>query len=63
MTPGQFLVADLAVGAELFDRMQATIEVSREHADFFTRNMCALLAELRECLVVYQPDSMRQGWF
>jgi hypothetical protein len=63
MSLGQFLVGDFQVGCELFDRMQANIEVSREHASMFIQNMCAILAELREALVVYQPDSMRQGWF
>jgi HK97 family phage major capsid protein len=60
---GDFLVGDFQVGCELFDRMQSTVEVSREHADFFVKNMCAVLAELREALVVFQPDAFRQGAF
>jgi HK97 family phage major capsid protein len=63
MTAGHFLVGDFMNGCELFDRMEATVEVSREHSDFFIRNMIAVLAELRECLVVYQPDSIRYGAF
>lgn len=63
MAIGQFLVGDFQVGCELFDRMQSTVEISREHASFFIMNMCAILAELREAFIVYQPDSMRQGWF
>lgn len=32
----------------LYDRMQGTLAVSNQHADFFIRNLIAILAEIRE---------------
>jgi len=63
MTAGNFLVGDFQNGAELFDRQQASVEISREHESFFVKNMIAVLAELREALVIYQASSMRKGAF
>ena len=63
MNSGDFLVGDFVQGAELFDRQQASIEISREHASFFTSNMVAILAEERISLAVYQPDAFRTGSF
>ena len=39
----------------LWDREQATISVSDSHADFFIRNMVAILAELRAAMGVIRP--------
>ncbi len=61
MDEGDFLVADLANCAELFDRMQSSVEISREHASMFVENMCAILAEERLALVVYQPSGIVSG--
>src|SRR5450759_667620 len=47
----------------LYDRMSAILEASREHSDFFTRNLVALLCELREALVVPDPLAVVAGTF
>lgn len=51
----QGLVGSFATGAAVWDRADATIEVSREHSDFFTKNMLAVLAEERLCVTVFAP--------
>lgn len=41
--------------AKVWDRMQATIMMSDSHADFFIRNMIAVLCELRAAFGVKRP--------
>lgn len=41
--------------AVLWDREQAGISVSDSHADFFTRNLVAILAELRAAFGIFRP--------
>ena len=41
----------------LWDREQATITVSDSHADFFIRNMVAILCELRAAMGVIRPTA------
>ena len=60
--PGNFLVGD-ATGAVLYDRQQSTVEISREHADFFTKNMVAILAEERLALAVLDHAAFCYGAF
>ena len=43
--------------AILWDREQASITVSDSHADFFVRNMVAILAELRAAFGVLKPNA------
>lgn len=43
--------------AVLWDREQATIQVSDSHADFFVRNLVAVLAELRAAFGVIRPTA------
>jgi len=43
--------------AVLWDRQQASITVSNSHADFFIRNMVAILAEMRAAFGVIQPSA------
>jgi Phage capsid family. len=43
--------------AVLWDRQQATISVSNSHANFFVRNMVAILAEMRAAFGVLQPSA------
>lgn len=64
MAAGSFLVGDFSTaGAELWDRMQSQVEVSREHSDFFTRNLCAIMAEERLSLTVYANAAFVAGQF
>lgn len=43
--------------AVLWDREAATIAVSDSHADFFTRNLVAILAEMRAAFGVIRPSA------
>jgi HK97 family phage major capsid protein len=43
--------------AVVWDREQASIQVSDSHADFFIRNMVAILAELRAAFGVIRPSA------
>jgi HK97 family phage major capsid protein len=43
--------------AALWDRQQASITVSNSHANFFIRNMVAILAEMRAAFGVLQPNA------
>jgi HK97 family phage major capsid protein len=47
----------------LYDRWEARVEVSTEHADFFTRNLVAVLAEERIGLAVKRPTALIYGDF
>lgn len=58
---GKFLLGNFAMGADIYDREQATIEVSREHSDNFTKNMVTILAEERIALVVYRTQAFITG--
>ena len=63
MAESQFLVGAFAMAAMVWDRNDATIEISREHADFFVRNMAALLCEERLALTVFRSDALIFGGF
>jgi hypothetical protein len=41
----------------LWDREQASITISDSHANFFIRNMVAILAEMRAAFGVIQPNA------
>jgi HK97 family phage major capsid protein len=57
VTAGSVYVADWRLCA-LWLRQDATIYVSDSHADFFTRNMIAILAELRAAFSLIRPLAM-----
>ena len=42
----------------LWDREQATVQVSDSHSDFFIRNMVAILAEMRAAFGCVQPNAL-----
>lgn len=44
--------------AVLFDREQVTIQATDSHADFFTRNLVAILAEMRAGFGVTKPSAI-----
>lgn len=54
---GTGLVADFRQ-AVLWDREQAAIQVSDSHADFFIRNLVAILAEMRAAFGVLRPKAI-----
>ena len=62
MAQGHFLVGcGTADCVEVRDRMETTVDVSTEHADFFTKNLIAIRAECRLALVVKRPSSFVYG--
>jgi HK97 family phage major capsid protein len=63
MAESQFLVGAFAMAAMIWDRNDATVEISREHSDFFVRNMAALLCEERLALTVFRSDALIFGGF
>ena len=56
-----FLVGAFALAAEIWDREDANVRISEHHADFFIRNLVALLAEERLALVVYRATALITG--
>jgi HK97 family phage major capsid protein len=64
MASGSFLVGSgNSVASEIRDRMEMQVEVSTEHADYFTKNLVAVRAEKRVALVVKRPNSYVNGSF
>lgn len=59
----EFMLGDFARAARLYDRQQATVEVATQHADFFTRNLVAILAEERIALTINRPTMLIIGTF
>jgi HK97 family phage major capsid protein len=60
---GTFLVGAFAQGAQIFDRQQATLEMSRHDGTNFTKNMITVLAEERLALAVYRAQAFVSGSF
>jgi len=58
---GKFLVGAFRMAAAIWDRWDATIELSREHQDFFIKNMVAILCEERLALTVFRPLALVYG--
>jgi HK97 family phage major capsid protein len=61
MARGQFLAGNFAMAAAIWDRNSATVELSREHSDFFVKNLVAILVEERLALTVFQPLALVYG--
>lgn len=63
ITAGTFLVGAFAMGAQIWDRQQASVMVSLENSDNFVKNMVTILAEERLALTVYRPAAFISGTF
>lgn len=63
MAQGQFLCGAFDIAATIWDRMNATVDISREHSDFFTRNLVAIRVEERLALTVYNQLALVYGGF
>jgi HK97 family phage major capsid protein len=61
MTRGKFMCLDAPRTGYVVDREDATFRIAEQHADFWIRNMCALLCEERVALIVEQPSAMVYG--
>lgn len=61
ITAGTFLTGDFQQAADYWVREDALVRISESHSDFFTKNMIAILAELRSMLTVYRPTLLVKG--
>lgn len=59
----KFLTGAFRLGAQVFDRWQARVEVATENEDDFVKNMVTVLAEERLALAVYRPEAFVYGDF
>lgn len=59
----KFLAGAFKLGAQIFDRWQARVEVATENEDDFVKNMVTILAEERLALAVYRPEAFVYGDF
>jgi len=58
---GTFLAGAFMMGAQIWDRMDAAVQISYEDGDNFKKNMATLLAEERLALTVYRAASFISG--
>lgn len=63
MTADKFLVGAFQLGAQIFDREDATVEISTEDSDNFRKNLVTIRAEQRLALAVYRPEAFIKGDF
>lgn len=61
ISSGTCLLGSFAMGAEIRDREQATVEMSLEDSTNFQKNMVTIRAEERIALVVYRTESFITG--
>lgn len=61
LTAGTFLTGAFDLGASIYDREEMSIRASDQHADFFVRNLVAILCEERMALVVYRGAAFVTG--
>lgn len=63
MTIDKFLVGAFQLGAQIFDRQDATVEISTEDSDNFRKNLVTVRGEERLALAVYRPEAFIKGDF
>lgn len=63
MTIDKFLVGAFQLGAQIFDREDANVELSTEDSDNFRKNLVTIRAEERLALAVYRPEAFVKGDF
>ena len=59
----KFLTGAFKLGAQLFDRWAARVEVATENEDDFIKNLLTILGEERVALAVYRPEAFVYGDF
>ena len=57
----KFLTGAFRLGAQVFDRWQARVEIATENEDDFVKNLVTVLAEERLALAVYRPQAFIYG--
>lgn len=60
---GTFTVGGFDMASQVWDRMNATVEVSRDDRDNFVKNMLTILCEERLALAHYRPAAIIKGTF
>lgn len=60
---GTFTVGGFDLASQVWDRMDATVEVSREDRDNFVKNMLTILCEERLTVAHYRPTAIIKGTF
>lgn len=63
ITANYFLGGNGSMAAQIWDRQDAAIELSREDGDNFKKNMVTILCEERLALTVYRPTALVKGQF
>lgn len=63
MPRGKYLLGDFGGSSMLWDRQQATVELTDSHKDRFVRNMLTILIEARLAFEVTRPAAFRTGTF
>lgn len=63
MAAGSFLTGAFRLGAQIFDRQDARVEISTEDSTNFRQNLVTILAEERLALAVYRPTAFVKGTF
>lgn len=59
----KFLTGAFQLGAQVFDRWAARVEIATENEDDFIKNLVTILAEERLALAVYRPEAFIFGDF
>ncbi|MDP2010634.1 MAG: phage major capsid protein [Phenylobacterium sp.] len=63
MTQGTFMAGAFSQGAQIFDRQEATVEISTEDSDNFRKNLVTVRAEERLAFVIKHPEAFVKGTF
>jgi HK97 family phage major capsid protein len=63
MTVGKFLTGAFDMGAQIFDRQDAAVEISTEDGNNFVKNLVTILCEERLALAVYNTLAFVKGDF
>jgi HK97 family phage major capsid protein len=63
MTATKFLVGAFMLGSQIFDREDASVEISTEDQDNFIKNLVTIRGEERLALAVYRPEAFIYGTF
>lgn len=59
----KFLTGAFRLGAQIFDRWLARVEIATENEDDFVKNLITMLCEERVALAVYRPEGFIYGDF
>lgn len=63
MALDKFLVGSFGMGAQIFDRSDASVQISTEDDTNFRKNLVTILCEERLALAVYRPEAFVKGDF